>query len=70
MFLNTNKLNLLSEWIGGWVSDDQKCPPIYIQFEYGYKQDVLIPNKASKIVYGSLIKSYKQIKFEIFNFEI
>ena len=43
----------------GWVGGDQNNPSIYLEIEYSNKQDVLIPNLASKIVYRFYIKSYE-----------
>ena len=63
---------LLHEWTrshvvreGGWVVGDQKGPSIFLKIGHSNKQDVLIPNLVSKIVYGFKIKSNEQIKFEI-----
>ena len=39
-------------WVGGWVGGDQKGPSIWLKIEYSNKQSALIPNLASKIVYG------------------
>ena len=44
---------LLYGWVGGWVDGDQKGPPILLNFKYVNKQDALIPNLASKVVYGN-----------------
>ena len=33
-------------------------------FKYVNKQDALIPNMVSKVVYGFFIKSYEQINFQ------
>ena len=49
----------------GWAGGDQKVPSIFLKIGHSNKQDVLIPNLVSKIVYGFKIKSYEQIKFEI-----
>ena len=38
--------------MGGWVGGGKKGPSIFLKFEYSNKQDVLIPNLASKVVYG------------------
>ena len=37
----------------------------FAQFQYANKQDALIPNLASKVVYGNYIKSYEQFTSEI-----
>ena len=43
-------------WVGGWVDGlvggDILGPLIFLKIEYNNKQDVLIPNMASKVVYG------------------
>ena len=54
--------------LSGWVGGDQNGPSIFFQFKYIKKQDALIPNLASKIVYGSQIKSYEHFFFEIMKF--
>ena len=38
-------------WVGGWVGGDILGPSIFLKFKYSNKQDVLIPNLASKVVY-------------------
>ena len=38
--------------LSGWVGGDQKSASIFLKIVYSNKQDVLIPNLASKIVYG------------------
>ena len=43
---------VLSGWVGGWVGGDKKGPSIFLKFKYSNKQDVLIPNLASKVVYA------------------
>ena len=50
--------------MGGWVGGDQKCPSILLIFKYVDKQDVLIPNMVSKVVYGFFIKSYEHFNFQ------
>ena len=55
---------LLSEWVGGWLDGDQKGPSILFIFEYVKKQNVLILNMVSKIVYGFYIKKYKHFNFQ------
>jgi len=52
----------------GWVDGDQKGPSIFLIFKYVNKQDALIPNLASKVVYDNYIKSYEQFKFENLKF--
>ena len=51
-------------WVDGWVGGDQKGPSIFLNFGYINKQDVLIPNMVSKIVYGFFIKSYEHFTFK------
>ena len=46
-FSNRRK-TLLSGWVGG----DILGPLIFLKIGYNNKQDVLIPNMASKVVYG------------------
>ena len=36
----------------GWVGGDILGPLIFLKIGYNNKQDVLIPNMASKVVYG------------------
>ncbi len=43
---------LVGGWEGGWVGCDILPPSIFFIFKYINKQDVLIPNMVSKIVYG------------------
>ena len=50
-FSNRRK-TLLSGWVGGWVGGDILGPLIFLKIGYNNKQDVLIPNMASKVVYG------------------
>ena len=64
----TNEARELSGWVGGLVGGDQKGPPILLNFKYVNKQDALIPNLASKVVYGNQIKSYEQFTSEILKF--
>ena len=40
------------------IGGDQKVPSILLIFKYVNKQNVLIPNMVSKLVYVFLIKSY------------
>ena len=54
--------------LSGWVGGDQKGPSIFLIFKYVNKQDALIPNLASKVVYDNYIKSYEQFKFENLKF--
>ena len=54
--------------MGGWMGGDQKGPSIFLIFKYVNKQDALIPNLASKVVYDNKIKSYEQFKFENLKF--
>ena len=35
-----------------WMDGDQKCPSIFLICKYVNKQNVLIPNMVSKVVYG------------------
>jgi len=37
---------------GGWVGVEQKGPSIFLIIRYSNQQDELIPDLASKIVYG------------------
>ena len=48
----------------GWVCGNNLGLLIFLKIGYNNKQDVLIPNMASKVVYGYQIKSYEQFKFE------
>ena len=50
--------------MGGWVGGDQKGPSIFLIFKYVNKQDALITNMVSKVVYGFYIKSYGHFKFQ------
>ena len=52
-------------WTDGWMDGDQKCPSIFFIFEYDNKQNVLILNMVSKVVYGFFIRSYEHFKFQI-----
>ena len=48
----------------GWKGD-QKCPSIFLKFRYYVnKQDVLIPNMVSKVVYGFVIRTYEHFNFQ------
>ena len=38
--------------LSGWVGGDILGPLIFLKIGYNNKQDVLIPNMASKVVYG------------------
>ena len=38
--------------MGGWVGGEILVPLIFLKIGYNNKQDVLIPNMASKVVYG------------------
>ena len=58
----------MGRWVGGWLGGDQKGPSIFLIFKYVNKQDALIPNLASKVVYDNKIKSYEQFKFENLKF--
>ena len=51
------------------MGGDQKGPSIFLIFKYVNKQDALIPNLASKVVYDNYIKSCEQFKFENFDFK-
>ena len=37
--------------MGGWVAGDQKGPSILLKFKYSNKQNAMILNLASKVVY-------------------
>ena len=50
------------------MGGDQKSPSIFLIFKYVNKQDALILNLASKVVYDNNIKSYEQFKFENLKF--
>ena len=53
-------------WVYEWVGGDILCPSILLlKFGYINKNDVLILNVASKVVYGHSTKSYDQFLFEI-----
>ena len=77
-FFETSKnfIIRMGEWVGGWVGGcvggwmggDQKSPSIFLIFKYVNKQDALILNLASKVVYDNKIKSYEQFKFENLKF--
>merc|ERR1711954_320189 len=62
VFRNTNvnrpfsnrRKTLLSGWVGGWVGGDILGPLIFLKIGYNNKQDVLIPNMASKVVYAAI----------------
>ena len=54
--------------MGGCMGGDQKSPSIFLIFKYVNKQDALILNLASKVVYDNNIKSYEQFKFENLKF--
>ena len=49
-FLKVSKTFIVR--MGGWVVGGKKGPSIFLKFKYINKQDVLIPNLASKVVYG------------------
>ena len=54
----------MGRWVDRWVvGGDQNGPSIFLIFRYINKQDSLITNLASKVVYGHEIKSYEQFKF-------
>ena len=55
-------------WVGGWVGCDFLPPSILLIFMYVNKLDVLVTNMALKLVNGFYIKSYDQLKFEIWEF--
>ena len=57
------KVRELSGWVGRWVGGVQS-PSIFLFFKYASKQNVVIPNMVSKVVYAFLIKSYEQFKFQ------
>ena len=50
------------------MDGDQKDPPILLIFKYVNKQDALILNLASKVVYDNYSKSYEQFNFENLKF--
>ena len=52
--------------MGGWLGDDQNGPSILLIFKYVNKQNVLIPNMVSKLVYVFLIKSYDPFSSSFF----
>ena len=54
--------------MGGWVGGDFFGPLIFLKIGYINKQDVVIPDLASKVVYGNHIKSYEHSKFENLKF--
>ena len=54
--------------MGGWVGCDFLPPSILLIFMYVNKLDVLVTNMALKLVNGFYIKSYDQLKFEIWEF--
>ena len=45
------KKPILCEWTDGWTDGDQKWSSVFLIFKYISKQDVLIPNMVSKVVY-------------------
>ena len=51
------------------MGGDQKSPSIFLIFKYVNKQDALILNLASKVVYDNNIKSYEQFKFANLRFK-
>ena len=55
-------------WVGGWVGGDFLPPSILLIFRYVNKLDVLVTNMVLKLVNGFYIKSYDQLKFEIWEF--
>ena len=58
----------VGEWVGGRLGGGQKGPLIFLIFKYVSKQDALIPNLASKMVYDNYIKSYEQLEYKNFKF--
>ena len=52
-FFGTSKTFIvrMGGWVGGWVGGDQKGPSIFLIFKYINKQDALISNIVSKVVY-------------------
>ena len=52
--------------MGGWVGDDEKGPSIFLKIGYSNKQEVLIPNLASKMstAFGSKVTSKLNVKFK------
>ena len=54
--------------MGGLVGGDFLPPSILLIFMYVNKLDVLVTNMALKLVNGFYIKSYDQLKFEIWEF--
>ena len=53
----------------GWTGD-QKYPLVSLKFKYVNKYDVLIPNKAFKVVRRFFIKSYGHFKFQIRKYKV
>ena len=54
----------MSGWGVGWGDKwggDETCPSILLIFKYVNKQDVLITNMVSKLVYGFCIKGYERV---------
>ena len=54
--------------MGGLVGGDKKGFLILLIVKYVNKQDVLIPNMVSKVVYGFFIQICKLFKFQISEF--
>ena len=50
--------------MGGWVGGDILGPLSFLKILYNNKQDVLILNIASKVVFDHWIKSDEKFKFE------
>ena len=39
-------------WMDEWVGNEKKSPSIFLEFKYMNKQNALIQNLASKVVYN------------------
>ena len=48
----------------GWVGGDKKSASIFFNIVYSNKQDVLIPNLVSKVVYGFQIRVTRKLSFK------
>ena len=55
-------------WVDGWVGGDFLPPSILLINRYVNKLDVLVTNMVLKLVNGFYIKSYDQLKLEIWEF--
>ena len=66
LFPSGDKLNLLSEWMVGWVGDDQKCPPNFSNARIVISKMCLFqirPQQLSTAVWSKVI-SKLNLKFE------